>query len=250
MRGMLPRAIAACLALGCLPAATVQSQISRPAREEAPPAITVRIDGRRAAGAGELRVAPDMATLGTLERGKAADLVLYAGKQRIELRGSGTLARTTGLTRRLRATIPMSPNALTVPEPALRLRYEQRIEPDGRRVFVSLFPLAEQDRALLVHVDLGGPEPIRKEILPGLFLTQRDEPGRRPDVNGAAARRTWLKVEIQDFQLDGGQTRTITYRGASYQLHVYRSLRRDAGTDPTLPFEGEKYLLSATLTPL
>ena len=72
-------------------------------------------------------------------------------------------------------------------------------------------------------------------------------------MNGASARRTWLTVEVQGVQpavkLEGGETRTISYRGASYQLHVYRSLRRDPGTNPQLPFEGEQYLLTATLTP-
>lgn len=248
MRAMSTFVIAAGLALGCLSAATLESQSARTAgREEDPPAVFLRIEGRRAAGSGELRVVPDPGAMKASPDRKTPDLVLVSEKrQRIEIRGSGALVGAAGLMERLGGKVPAQP-------PVLRLQYEQRIEPDGRRVFFALLPLYEKEPALLVHLDLGGEEPIRKEILPGLILAQRDEPGTKPDIAGAAARRTWLTVQVRGSEpsmtLEGGETRTISYRGASYRLHVYRSLRRDPGTNPRLPFEGEKYLLTATLTP-
>jgi hypothetical protein len=244
MRAISTFAIAAGL-LGCLSAGTLESQSAKTAtREEVPPAVFVRIDGRRAAGSGELRVSPDQASLKVTADRKTPALVFVSDKrQRVELRGSGALAGAAGLVQRLGGAQPA----------LLRLQYEQRIEPDARRVFVALLPLSEREPALLVHLDLGGNEPIRKEILPGLILSQRDEPGNKPDVDGSAARRTWLSVEVKGSEpamtLEGGDTRTLSYRGASYRLHVYRSLRRDPGNDPKLPFEGERYLLTATLTP-
>ncbi|HSK77583.1 MAG TPA: hypothetical protein VLQ45_14120 [Thermoanaerobaculia bacterium] len=237
MKAISTLVIIAGLALGCLSTAGhLESQTARAgAREEDPPAVLLRIEGRRAAGSGELRVVPDPAGLKDARTQNLA--LLTENRQRIEILGGGPLV-----------------DARPQPEgPVLRLRYEQRIEPDGRRVFLALLPLSEKEPALLVHLDLGGEEPIRKEILPGLILAQKDEPGAEPDVNGAAARRTWLAVEVQGSEpsltLEGGETRMISYRGASYRLHVYRSLRRDPGTDPRLPFEGERYLLTATLTP-
>lgn len=228
--------MAAGLAVGCLSAADLKSPLVR-AREEQPPPLIVRIDGRRVTGSGDLRVAPAPAAL----KGRADLMFLSDKQQRIEIRGTGALLPATFAER------------LGVPaQPSLRLRYEQRIGPDARRVFIALTSLTDRQPALLVHLDLGGKEPIRKEILPGLTLAQRDEPRSTPDVKGASARRTWLTVEVLGAEpavkLEGGETRTISFRGASYQLHVYRSLRRDPGTNPRLPFEGEQYLLTATLT--
>lgn len=237
MKTILSTLVFAGLTLGCLSTAgPLESQAVRDgAREEDPPAVLLRIEGRRVAGAGELRVTPDPEGL---KDGTTRNLALLSeNRQRIEILGGGPLV----------SSVPL-------PEgPALRLRYEQRIGPEGRRVYLALLPHSEKEPALLVHLDLSGEEPIRKEILPGLILAQKDEPGTKPDVHGAAARRTWLTVELQGSEapatLEGGETRTISYRGANYQLHVYRSLRRDPGTDPKLPFEGERYLLTATLTP-
>jgi hypothetical protein len=234
MKSISTFVIAAGLALSCLPAGNLQSQSARIGeREQTPPVVTLRIGGRRAVGTGELRVTPDAAA--SVQTRTAHLTLLSEDRQRVEVRGLGTLMKTA--TSR-----------------TLRLRYQQRIEPDGRRVFLALLPPSDQEPAVLVHLDWGAGRLIRKEILPGLFLVQRDEPGSHPDVAGAAARRTWLSVEVQGLEtaltLEGGETRTITHRGASYRLHVYRSLRRDPGTNPQLPFEGERYLLSATLTPL
>ncbi|HEX6862857.1 MAG TPA: hypothetical protein VF414_08585 [Thermoanaerobaculia bacterium] len=240
MRAIFSTLVIAGLSLGCLSTADpLESQAvragAREAREEDPPAVLLRIEGRRAAGSGELRVAPDPAGL---KDAKTQNLALRAdNRQRIEILGGAPLVKA----------VPPTDG------PALRLRYEQRIRPDGRRVYLALLPLAEREPALLVHLDLGGDEPIRKEILPGLILAQKDEPGASPDVNGGAARRTWLTVVVQGSEpsmtIEGGETRTISYRGANYRLHVYRSLRRDPGKNPKLPFEGERYLLTATLTP-
>ncbi len=198
-------------------------------REETPPVVTLSIDGHRAAGAGELRVSLEATAR------KSANVILASqDRKRVEIRGGAVL---------LREAAPSS----------YRLRYEQQIRPAGRRVFIALLPLTERAPATLIHLDWGSDEPVRREILPGLTLSQRDERRAEPDVNGAAASRTWLTVEVQGAEpaatLEGGETKTISYRGASYRLHVYRSLRRDPGTDPQLPFEGERYLLTATLTP-
>jgi len=206
------------------------------AQEEEPPALYLRIDGQTVTGSGELR--------GTAQKNLSSnDLVLVSEKQRIELRGSGALDGVAGLMRPGKGGLP----------PALLLRYEQRVGPDRQRLVFTLEPEDKPEAPLLVHLDLGGLEPVRQELLPGLTLAQLDEPHPIPDVIGAASRRTWLTVEVsggdKDMLLEGGQTATISYRGASYELHIYRSLRRDPGTDPRLPFEGEKYLLSATLTP-
>lgn len=245
MKSISMLAIAAAWTLACLPAVDVQSQVIRVRdREETPPSVLLRIDGRRVTGAGELRVTLDTNAMAPRDDRKPPDLVLISEKkQRIELRGSGPLLASTGLLTRLRG----------IAEPQFRLQYEQRIEPDARRVFVALLPIGKNAPALLVHVDLGGNDPIRKEILPGLVLAQQDEPQAKPDVSGAAALRTWLAVDVggldQRLRLQGGETRAIAYRGATYRLHVYRSLRRDPGTDRQLPFEGEHYLLTATLTP-
>ncbi|HKV06954.1 MAG TPA: hypothetical protein VJ725_02375 [Thermoanaerobaculia bacterium] len=237
MRAIFSTLMIAGLSLGCLSTAgPLESQAVRAgAGEEDPPAVLLRIEGRRAAGSGELRVAPDPAGL---KEARTQNLAFRAdNRQRVEILGGAPLIKA----------VPQTHG------PALRLRYEQRIEPDGRRVYLALLPLAEKEPALLVHLDLGGDEPIRKEILPGLILSQKDEPGTSPDVKGGAAQRTWLAVVVQGSEpsvtLEGGETRTISYRGTKYQLHVYRSLRRDRGANSKLPFEGERYLLTATLTP-
>jgi len=236
MRTISTLMITAALGLGCLPAGSLESQTAQAGkREETPPAVRLRIDGRDARGSGELQVSADPAA-------KGPDLTLVSEKQqRAEIRGSGPLLASAGVRERLS-------------QQTLRLRYEQRVEPGGTRVFVALVPLSDQGPALLVHLDLGGRQPVRQEILPGLTLSQRDEPDAKPDVDGAAARRTWLAVEVNGAEpsmtLEGGETATISYRGAAYRLHVYRSLRRDPGTNPQLPFEGERYMLTATLTPV
>lgn len=228
--------LAAGLALSCLPAGHLESQSVRiGGRADTPPAVTLRIGGRRATGSGELRVGPDTASIKT----HGAHLMLLSeGKQPVEIRGLGPLMSAA------RAAAARSP---------LRLRYQQRIGEDGRRLFLALLPPSEREPAVLVHLDWGADAPVRKELLPGLFLVQRDEPRSTPDIDGAAARRTWLTVEVQGAEpgitLEGGEIRTISHRGTAYRLHVYRSLRRDPGTDPRLPFEGERYLLTATLTP-
>ena len=206
------------------------------AQEEQPPALYLRIDGQTVTGSGELRVTAQ-------EDLSSNDLVMVSEKRRIELRGSSALDGVAGLMRLAKDGV----------RPALLLRYEQRVEPDRQRLVFTLQPEGKPEAPLLVHLDIGGPEPVRQEILPGLIMAQLDEPNPVPDVIGAAAQRTWLTVEVsggdKDLLLEGGQTATISYHGAAYELHIYRSLRRDPGTNPRLPFEGEKYLLSATLTP-
>ena len=204
-------------------------------QEQMPPDVSLLIDGRSVEGSGELRAMPDAAAMKVGPDRNPADLALISeSKQRIEIRGSGVFA-----------------GAVDGP---LRLRYEQRSAEDTHRVFVALLPLSDAEPVHVVFLNQGDRAPIRSEILPGLILTQIDEPGGAPDVNGGAARRTWLTVEVtgaeSPMSLEGGETRTISYRGASYRLHVYRSLRRDPGTNPRLPFEGERYLLSAVLTPV
>lgn len=247
MKAMTMLMTAATLALGCLSTASLESQVVRTAaREENPPVLFLRIGDRLATGTGELRVAPDAERLKLRTDGKTRDLLLLTDKQQhVEIRSGALLSGAAGVVKRL--------GIESSTQPALRLLYEQRLDEDGRRFFLAIRPLNDKDPALLVHLDLGGEEPIQKEILPGLTLSQKDEPPGTPDVNGGAARRTWLTVDVQgagpEVTLEGGDTRTITYRGAPYLLHVYRSLRRDPGTNPRLPFEGEKYLLTATLTP-
>lgn len=235
--------LAALACLGCLPrAASVGRTVDRAAREEVPPAVTLRIDGRRASGSGELQVAPDSARaeIPEGEQGRA-DLALVSDRgQRIEIEEIGRAADPATLAQWLAE----SPGGL--------LRYEQRIRPDGRQVFLALLPGSGRGPAVLAHLDFGGGEPVRRELLPGLVLEQRDLPDARPDVVGAAARRTWLPVEVHgssgSWTLQGGETGTISHQATTYRLHVYRSLRRSPGTDPRLPFEGERYLLTATLT--
>jgi len=224
-------AIVAGLLLSCLSGGNMESQIARK-REENPPVVTLSIDGHRATGSGELRVSLE-ATPRTTSARKSANLILSSPeRKRVEIRGGAALLATA------------APSTY-------RLQYEQQLRPSGRRVFLALLPLTERAPATLVHLDWGSDQPIRREILPGLILSQRDERGT-PDINGASARRTWLTVEVRGSEpsvtLEGGETRTITYRGTTYRLHVYRSLRRDPGTDEQLPFEGERYLLTATVT--
>src|SRR5689334_1762190 len=139
MRAMISTLmIAAGLSWGSLSTAgPLESQTARAgAREEDPPAVLLRIEGRRAAGSGELQVAPDPAGL---KDARTQNLALVAdNRQRIEILGGAPL-------------VSASPQ----PEgPPLRLRYEQRIAPDGRRVYLALLPLAEREPALLVHLDL------------------------------------------------------------------------------------------------
>lgn len=222
----------AVLLLSCLHGGDLESQIAR-TREENPPVVTLSIDGHRAVGSGDLRVSLEATPRMTAK--KSASVVLASPeRKRVEIRGGAALLRTA------------SPSSY-------RLRYEQQIRPAGRRVYIALLPLTERAPATLIHLDWASEQPVRREILPGLTLSQRDERGTKPDVNGASARRTWLTVDVQGSEpavtLEGGETKTISYRGASYRLHVYRSLRRDPGTNPQLPFEGERYLLTATLTP-
>lgn len=220
--------VVAVLMLSCLAGGNLESQAAR-GREENPPVVVLSIDGRTAAGSGELRV-----SLGAAEK---SNLVLVsAERQRVRIRGAAALLRTAA-----------------TPQSTYRLQYEQRIREDGRRVYLALLPLAERAPANLVHLDWGSNKPVRREILPGLTLSQRDERDSKPDVAGGSALRTWLTVEVTGSEppvtLEGGETKTISYRGVAYRLHVYRSLRRDPGTNPRLPFEGERYLLTATLTP-
>ena len=204
-------------------------------QEHMPPDVSLRIGGRSVEGSGELRAMPDAAAMKAGPDRNPADLALISeSKQRIEIHGSGLFAGAA--------------------DRPLRLQYEQRSGEDAHRVFVALLPLSDAEPAHLVYLNQGDRAPIERELLPGLTLTQVDEPGGAPDVNGGAARRTWLTVEVNGSKpavsLEGGETRMISYGGASYRLHVYRSLRRDPGTNPNVPFEGERYLLSAVLTPV
>ncbi len=218
MKTISTLAIPTALILGCL---SVESQTVLNRRGQVPPAVVVRINGKTATGAGEMRVTPAV---------EAKNLVMVDAerRQRVEIRGLA----------------PLMPRIAR--GQSMLLRYEQHIAPDGRRVYVALLPH-------IVHLDWGDRVPVRKEILPELVLSQRDEPGAKPDVTAETVRETWLTVVVEgadeDVTLEGGETRTITVRGAPYRLRVYRSLRRDPGTNPRYPFEGERYLLTATLTP-